>query len=730
MRTRCAGSCRRDGPEGRSGRLDPGSSVSDIDSPAEAHALRAQAALERRDWAEAAQQARRSLSHARDNPSAWYALGRAYKELGDLEAAIACYRRALLGAPGNSELLTSLGTAYALKGAADEARRTYEQVLAREPGHAGAAASLAALSAAPAGGPRGLAQLRAEAQALRAAGRPAEALARCREALRLAPRSAPLLFATGLLLDELGDQPESLARFEAAVRADPAYVPAIEMARRICIGAGLLDKARRYTQMLLARGDDDDLRLALALCVRAIQPSAGELERSRVEYRRGLDEALARGWRGSQLNAAHIVGAFFLAYQGDCNAALQRKAAQLFAAAFPNLGFTAAHCAADRGRRPGRIRVGFISAFLNNHSIGKTSAGLIAGLDRERFEVYALHLPPARRDAVELAIRASADRAIDVDADLGRAQRQIAALELDVLFYQDIGMESMSYRLACSRLASVQCVSYGHPDTTGIPNMDYFVSNDLYEGEGAAGHYTERLFQLRALPTLAYYSRPQAPAAVPERGVFGLHGDDHVYLCPQTLFKLHPDFDSLLAGILRRDPQGIIVLIRGQYEDHTQALRERLWRSLGALAQRILILDRMPFARYMQLLSIGDVCLDTIHFNGMNSSLEALSAGLPIVTLPGALQRARHTQAMYRTLGVTDCIAHSAGSYVDIAVRLACDADFARSVRSRIRERAGLLYEDARVLREFERFFISALREQRPDIVWPEARRAGDSRAA
>src|SRR5208337_1279441 len=97
--------------------------------------------------------------------------------------------------------------------------------------------------------------------------------------------------------------------------------------------------------------------------------------------------------------------------------------------------------------------------------------------------------------------------------DFYRAREQIAALALDILFYQDIGMEPTSFFLAFARLAPVQCVSFGHPNTTGIPNMDYFVSNDLFEPPDAPSHYSERLILLHDLPTLAYYYKPPLPAA-------------------------------------------------------------------------------------------------------------------------------------------------------------------------------------------------------------------------
>jgi predicted O-linked N-acetylglucosamine transferase (SPINDLY family) len=114
----------------------------------------------------------------------------------------------------------------------------------------------------------------------------------------------------------------------------------------------------------------------------------------------------------------------------------------------------------------------------------------------------------------------------------------------------------------------------------------------------------------------------------------------------------------------------------------------------------------MAFERFMQLLSTADVVLDTPHFNGMNSSLQAFAVGAPVVTLPGRLQRGRHTQAMYRKMQITECIATDAAHYVDIAVRLGTDREYAQLIRERILGRKHVLFEDPRVVEEFERFFL------------------------
>jgi predicted O-linked N-acetylglucosamine transferase (SPINDLY family) len=346
---------------------------------------------------------------------------------------------------------------------------------------------------------------------------------------------------------------------------------------------------------------------------------------------------------------------------------------------------------------------------------------LIEELDRDRFEAIAICVKPGPDDATSQRIRARADRWIELDGavdgagSLDEARRRLEELQLDVLFYQDIGMEPFTYFLAFSRLAPVQCVSFGHPNTAGIPEIDYFVSNDEYETEESPGHYSERLFLLRNLPTLAYYYRPARPLAPLDRSEIGLPGDATLYLCPQTLFKLHPDQDRLFAGILGRDPRAHLVLIAGAISQWTRELKARMRSAMPELMERVSFLPLMSHARFLRLLAAGDVMLDPVHFNGQNSSLEAFAVDLPIVTLPGRFQRGRHTLAMYRAMGIDDGVARDEADYIDLAVALGTDPARRARVRERIHAASPVLYENRRVIREFERFFTeatAALRQQ------------------
>lgn len=557
-----------------------------------------------------------------------------------------------------------------------------------------------------------LAALRDRAKSLHQQGRFAESLDAHEQALRLAPDSMVIRLSAARLAHSLELQEVSLRHYEDAARVDPRCYEAVEAARRICVGAGFAERALKYASMAHALNPSPAAQLSTKILVPSIMPSLDAIRETRERYEHGLDTMLAQPPHLESPDGSLGVSAFFLAYHGLNDRELQVKTARLFLAAIPGLIFTAPHCGGAR-RSGAKIRIGFLSRFFAAHSIFSTSVGLIEKLSRERFEVVALRVTPSRDDEATARIRAAADRTVDLDPDVYRARSQIAALELDILFYQDIGMEPISYFLAFARLAPVQCVSFGHPNTTGIPTIDYFISNDLFEPPQPHVHYSERLALLRNLPTLAYYYKPKLPPFPPARAAFRLPEEANLYVCPQTLFKLHPDFDAILAGILDRDPKGLVILIAGQFQEFTDRLRARFARTLPAHAHRIVFLPFMGFEQFMQLLCVADVILDTLHFNGMNSSLQAFAAGTPVVTLPGEFQRGRHTQAMYRKMGILDCIATDPRQYVDIAVRVATDRAQAQTLRQRILAHNHVLFEDPRVPEEFEKFFVEALENAR-----------------
>jgi predicted O-linked N-acetylglucosamine transferase (SPINDLY family) len=654
------------------------------------------------------------------NAEALYLRGRAEKLHGDLAAAESSYRLAIAADSRNTDALVSLGLLLRASGRAEEALTYYRSALDVKPEHAEARKNLVnALVTIELSAGRPLApgltqppsietQLRALADRLAGRGELRDAFFVVQETLQANPTSADLWFGAGTLALEMGLMAMSLRCCEQALKLDAGFYRAILLARRLCVGSGLDERAIAHAKRACVLAPSPDLVATQNLVLPAVAASAQAYAQARSRYESALDGVLAGDWRPQDPYNTLQIPNFFLAYHGEKEVDLQIKAARACLRAIPDLEMTAAHCRSAT-RRPGRIRVGFVSRYFANHSIGKTTRGFLDRLSRDQFEVYLLRITPSVEDDMTRLMAAAADHTWVLDKDVPRAREQIAALELDVLFYQDIGMESTSWFLAFARLAPVQCVSFGHPCTTGIPNMDYFISNDLFELPDAQANYSERLFLLRDLPTLAYYYAPPIPEAPFSRAELGLPENSTLYLCPQTLFKLHPDFDECLAGILRGDPLGYVVLIRGDFDEWTRSLQERLLRSMPDVVNRILFLPVMPHAGYLRLLAAANVVLDPVHFNGMNSSLESFAVGTPVVTLPTRLQRGRHTQAMYRKMELPECIAADRADYVRTALRLGTDAAYNKRVREQILARNHVLFENDRVISEFERFFAESV---------------------
>ena len=107
-----------------------------------------------------------------------------------------------------------------------------------------------------------------------------------------------------------------------------------------------------------------------------------------------------------------------------------------------------------------------------------------------------------------------------------------------------------------------------------------------------------------------------------------------MYGCPQSLFKLHPDFDSILEKILINDPEGYIVLIGndGKQKYWSEILKKRWSENIN---KKVLFIRSLSLLEYISLCECVNVLLDPLHFGGGNSFLESMLVGTPTITISG-----------------------------------------------------------------------------------------------
>jgi CRISPR-associated protein Csy1 len=240
----------------------------------------------------------------------------------------------------------------------------------------------------------------------------------------------------------------------------------------------------------------------------------------------------------------------------------------------------------------------------------------------------------------------------------------------------------------------VQFAGWGHPVTTGSDAIDHYFSSAAMEPPDAASHYVENLVLLPGLGVDYSMPVPQ-PAATREQ--VGLPEGRRLYLCAQSLFKIHPEMDGLLADILVADPQGVLVFFQASSRRVTENLSARLQRAFAARSisprGQIKFLPRMESGAFRRVLPLADVVVDTVRWSGGNTSIDAFASGVPVVTLPGRFMRGRQTAGMLAMMQIPELVASSPADFVRIAVEVARDRDLNASLRRAIAERREVLFD-------------------------------------
>lgn len=295
-----------------------------------------------------------------------------------------------------------------------------------------------------------------------------------------------------------------------------------------------------------------------------------------------------------------------------------------------------------------------------------------------------------------------------ISDDVYVALRQIRATAIDVMWFTEPGWDFHQYTLALLRVAPVQCTSWMNPGSSGLSQMDYFLSCEQIELPEADQHYTEKLERWEHYPSWVPYF--EFPETLP-RSEFGLEDQWHLYACLQNLLKFHPDFDDVVADILRRDPLGHLIMVSSPEREHlTGKLMKRFERRIPDVMSRIWVFPELSNHLFLQLMQNCDVVLDPLHYGGGTTTYQAIALGLPIVTCPGQQMVARITAALCRSVGMTEGLVANVQDYALKAIALAENPELRQQINSRTQANLGQLYQDARSVSCLSEFLTRACR--------------------
>ena len=521
-----------------------------------------------------------------------------------------------------------------------------------------------------------------------------ESLARAEAA---GPRDARTWAMVAALFGEYGRWAEAGRAFEHAAGIDPTDGDIAVRLAHAYQHEGRLAQAQAALARTRARQPEDlGVAVAQALLLPQVYEGVEDLQAWRARFAEGL-QRLADDlpkWLPHAAQVLHLNHQnFLLAYQGEDDLGLQRAYSRFVGtlARHARPHWAEARQARYDGRR--RLRVGFAGAIFHDCTAGRYFERWTTRLDPARFERIVYHMGPAS-DALTQRIAAACDRVVVLRRGAEDALQRIAADELDVLVHPEVGMTPFSLLAAALRLAPVQAAGWGHPVTTGSDAIDYYFTCAAMEPLDAASHYAERLVPLPGLGV--DYSVPVATAPL-ERGALGIPAAKRLYACPQSLFKVHPAMDALVARIAAADPEAVVLFFQAPSREVTSQFAARVQRVLqregvGPRGQ-LKFLPRMSNEAFRGVLAACDVVLDTLHWSGGNTSLDAFAAGVPVVTLPGRFMRGRQTAGMLELMGMTELVAADADGYVRLAVEVARDRERNAALRREIVARRGALFD-------------------------------------
>ena len=612
------------------------------------------------------------------NPEVLFAQSVELLAAGRAAEAAQGFRRLLVAYPGHRPSLNNLGAALLMAGDAKAALASFREVEKIAPGEALSHYNLG--------------------RCLRECGDESGAESAYRRAIELRPDYAEAIENLANLLADRNRHDEALPLYERLIGLRPQSASGYRQLASLLRDLGRLAEARAALATGIARCDGsggDGLKILQCLLVSPLPQSAAEIAAQRAALAAEIETLLDQPLQVT--DPLREIGSvpFFLAYHGEDDRPLNTALARLFRHACPQLGAVAPAPAGHGGKR----RIGVVTAYAGQHTTARFFDASLGALG----EVAELHYFYAGRewqDQLAAAGQVPPARHRQLPDKLPAAQQMIAAAGLDLLIYPEVGIHPLPYFLAHARLAPVQIALYGQPLTTGIPTVDYFLSHAGSEPADAAEHYSERLLLLPREVTYACLAERVVTPAARARTDFGLPASGPLYLCAQSLFKLHPDFDATLRALLEADPASHLVLIatRGYWGD---AMLRRLSVSLGDAVQRVIMLPYLGLADFLGLVQCCEVALDTHQFSGGGTTFDTLQVGTPVVTLRGRVMRARQTAALYERMGIDELTVDTVADYVALAHAIAHDPARRERLKAEILARKRCIFDDRGSARAF-----------------------------
>ena len=570
------------------------------------------------------------------------------QELKDWDAALASYNRSLEINPGIAYAYLNRGNLFREQKKLDLAMADYDRAIQADPLDARAYCN------------RGVALTE-----LRQWGAAFDSLS---HAIKLNPEFADAHGNLGLLLGQVLQLDAALESLDKAIALKPDYAEALRNRGDVLVGLKQYVAAlASYDQAMLLKPDFAYLRgsrrhSAMYVC----------------DWRNWESDVDALA---GEIDADVKVAPPFSVLALVDSARLQQKAARIWV----RDQYPAEETLPGFPRRPNseKIRLGYFSGDFREHPVALLAAGFLEEHDRLRYEVVGFSFGPKTQDDVRKRLERTFDRFIDA-RDMSDEEVALMARSLDIDIAVDLAGHTgySRTRVFAMRAAPIQVSYLGYPGTTGADYMDYLIGDRVVIPENQRRHYTEKVIYLPN-SFLPHDSRRAIATGVFTRGDLGLPSNGFVFCCFNNNYKITPHtFDSWMR-ILTRVENSVLWLSQNESIAATNLRREALRR--GVDGDRLIFADRvssMPVHLARQ--RVADLFLDTLPYNAHATALDALWAGLPVLTCVGEGFASRVAASLLSAISIPELITKTMTQYESLAVHLATNPRYFAEIKQKL----------------------------------------------
>jgi protein O-GlcNAc transferase len=687
---------------------------------------------------------REALKQSPGNADIHHMLGLALAQWGKLDEALKSFAKAVDLAPNNAEAQFNFGNALRLKGRKDAAIRAYRAAAGARPGYAEALANLGGLlheagdldtaratfEDAVAAAPENTEALVGYGLVLMDAGEAEPAAGVFRRATDLAPDLAAIQVNLGSAEAALGRMDAAVAAYETALALDPASAEARNNLGNAYERVQLWDEAvAQYAAALEIKPDYAEAHYNMGNVLGLTGRAADAITHyesalaQRPDYPRATAQLFHQfqqvcNWPGAAEAAtrmeADTVAALaqgevpaetpFMSISRTMDGVRNLAIARNWATEAEPIGAPDPHRFDDRRQEKDRLRIGYISSDLRAHPVAHAVAALFEAHDRQAVEVFAYS--SGRKDTSQwhARITGAVDHLRDINpmshADTAKL---IAEDGIDILVDLNGHTHGMRLEVAARRAAPLQAVWLGFAGTSGADFFDYAIVDPVVAPEMDAPSFSESLARL---PHCYMVAERPSRADTAKRAEFGLPEGAPVFASFNQGFKIEPETFANWMRVLAAVPDGVLWI--GGVAAPARKNLARAAADAGIAGDCLIFAERVASkSDHLARLALADLALDTRIYNGHVTTLDALSAGLPVLTLAGGHFASRVSASMLRAVKLSDLITGDADSFVARAQSLVGDRAALGQIRARLIDahNHAPLFDPARFARAIESLY-------------------------